>query len=212
MFTSRAEYRLILREDNAADRLMPIGRRLGLIGDDTWRRFESFKSALAEHTAWMQRASVTGTDAVNERLRALGSAIIKDRRVSMADLLRRPELDHDGVLSVASAGDVAIPELSAHPLGALVAERVAIAHKYAGYLERQERQAKELARYESVRLPEDMDYSAIRGLSTEVVEKLSAVKPRSLGQAARISGITPVAVSMLMTHLNLARKRRQMHT
>lgn len=209
MFTSRAEYRLILREDNAADRLMPVARRLGLIDDERWRTFESFQRALAEHTTWLQWASVTGTDAVNERLRALGSAPIKDRRLTLADILRRPEIDHDGALAVAAAGDLRAPDLSAHPLGALVAERVEIAHKYAGYLERQERQARELARFETVRLPEDMDYSIIRGLSAEVIEKLSAVKPRSLGQASRISGITPVAVSMLMTHLNLARKRRQ---
>ena len=213
MFTSRAEYRLLLREDNAADRLMPTGRKLGLIDDDTWARYQSFQTALTGHREWVERASVTGTDAVNERLRALGSAAIKDRRVTMSELLRRPEIDHAAMISVAVAGDLAVPDIERykqgrHALGALVTERVEIEHKYAGYLERQKRQADELARFEGVRLPEDMDYRAIRGLSNEVVEKLTSVKPRSLGQASRISGVTPVAVSVLMTHLNLQRKRR----
>ncbi|MEM9487703.1 MAG: tRNA uridine-5-carboxymethylaminomethyl(34) synthesis enzyme MnmG [Myxococcota bacterium] len=209
MFTSRAEYRLILREDNAADRLMPIGRRLGLIDDDRWRRFERFQAALAQVQDWVQHVSMVGTPAVNDCLRARGSAIIENRRITVADLLRRPEIAWADAVAVAAAADAAPPPLDgAGDLASLVSERIEIAHKYAGYLRRQEQEASRLARFEDVRLPEDMDYGAIRGLSREVIEKLSSVRPRSLGQASRISGVTPVAVSMLMTHLNLARRRQ----
>jgi tRNA uridine 5-carboxymethylaminomethyl modification enzyme len=213
MFTSRAEYRLILREDNAADRLMPVGRSLGLIDDERWRRFERFRAAVDAHTEWFERATITGTDAVNDQLAARGSAAIKDRRVSLAELLRRPELGHGDVVAVAAAGGVSSSALDGHEVPELipaVIERVEIEHKYAGYLHRQEHEASRLARFEDVRLPDDMDYSAIRGLSREAVEKLSSARPRSLGQASRISGVTPVAVSVLMTHLNLERKRREL--
>lgn len=208
MFTSRAEYRLLLREDNAVDRLMPIGRKIGLVDDHRWRQFERYQRALSAHAAWVERASVTGSTAVNERLLALGSAPIKNRRVTMAELLRRPELDHNDMLSVASAGGLQTPDVVNHELGPRIAERVEIEQRYAGYLKRQARQAQQMSRFEDVRLPENLDYSTIRGLSAEVVEKLTNVKPRSLGQASRISGVTPVAVSVLMTHLNMARKRR----
>jgi len=204
MFTSRAEYRLILREDNAADRLMPIGRALGLVGDDRWRRFERFRAALAEEKERLSRASIAPSEAVDEQLLARGSAVLRARRISLAELLRRPELGYDDVAAVAAAGGLAAVEVEAE-----VAERAEIEIKYEGYLRRQETEAQRLARLEEVRLPEDLDYSSIRGLSREVVEKLSSVRPRSLGQASRVSGVTPVAVSVLMTHLNLVHKRRQ---
>ena len=203
MFTSRAEYRLILREDNAADRLLPIGRALGLVDDTRWRRFEGFRADLAAHGERMQRAAVMPTDAVNECLRARGSAPIQNRRVTLAELLRRPELGFAEVAEVAAAGGLAAVDVDP-----AVAERIEIEAKYAGYLQRQEQEAARLARFEDVRLAEDLDYGAIRGLSREAVEKLSGARPRSLGQASRISGVTPVAVSLLMTHLNLARKRQ----
>ncbi|HUH01219.1 MAG TPA: tRNA uridine-5-carboxymethylaminomethyl(34) synthesis enzyme MnmG [Kofleriaceae bacterium] len=202
MFTSRAEYRLILREDNAADRLLGIGRRLGLVSDQRWARFERFAAELAAARERAERATVLGTVAVNAALEALGSAPLRDRRVSLAELLKRPELDYDAVMRVASAGDV--PELTVAPA---VAERVEIELKYDGYLKRQETEAARLARFEEVRLPPELDYSAIQGLSREAVERLSSVQPRSLGQASRVAGVTPVAVSVLATHLNLTRRR-----
>ena len=203
MFTSRAEYRLLLREDNAADRLLAIGRQLGLVGDVRWRRFEEFQRALAADKARIEQASVLPSPSLNDRLAAAGSTPIKDRRVTLAELLRRPELDYAAVAEIAAIGGVAASEVAP-----AVAERVEIELKYAGYLRRQESEASRLARFEDVRLPDDMDYTSIPGLSSEVVEKLSAVRPHSLGQAARVSGVTPVAVSVLMTYLNLARKRR----
>ncbi|GAB4510969.1 MAG: tRNA uridine-5-carboxymethylaminomethyl(34) synthesis enzyme MnmG [Haliangiales bacterium] len=202
MFTSRAEYRLILREDNAACRLMPIGRQLGLIDDDRWRRYERFQAQLAHHTERVASASVKPSVAVNERLRALGSAPIENRRVTLLELLRRPELGFAEVAQVADAAGLAAVDIDPR-----VAERVEIEAKYAGYLGRQVKEAERLARFEGVRLPDDLDYGAIRGLSREVVEKLSRTRPRSIGQAARISGVTPAAVSVLMTHIELARRR-----
>jgi tRNA uridine 5-carboxymethylaminomethyl modification enzyme len=203
MFTSRAEYRLILREDNAADRLLPIGRKLGLVDDDRWRRFEAFTAALAALHDRLQRLSVPPTAAVNDRLAAAGSTPLADRRAALAELLRRPELGWADLHAIAAAAGHVLPEVDP-----AVAERIEIEMQYAGYLERQENEARRLTRFEELRLPDDLDYQAVRGLSREVVEVLAAARPRSLGQASRISGVTPVAVSILLAHLDIARRRR----
>jgi tRNA uridine 5-carboxymethylaminomethyl modification enzyme len=202
MFTSRAEYRLILREDNAADRLMPIGRALGLVDDDRWRRFESFGRSLSDARESMLQMSVTGTDAVNDRLAEIGSAALKDRRCSFAELLKRPELRYEHLSAIAAAGQLSLPEVAPD-----VAERLETEIKYSGYLKRQQVDAERLARFEDLLLPGDLEYDKIRGLSNEDVEKLSAARPRSVGQASRISGVTPVAVTVIMTHLDMARRR-----
>lgn len=215
MFTSRAEYRLILREDNAADRLMPIGRQLGLVDDERWRRFEHFRAVLGQLDTWVTSCSVVGRPAVNECLRSRGSAPLDNRRATLAELLRRPELGWHDIVAIAASDDKRPPDPgeilpdSARDLVHWASERIETEHKYAGYLRRQQKEARRLARFEDVRLPEDMDYGIIRGLSNEIVEKLSEVKPRSLGQASRISGVTPVAVSILMTHLNLTSERAE---
>jgi tRNA uridine 5-carboxymethylaminomethyl modification enzyme len=203
MFTSRAEYRLILREDNAACRLMPIGRELGLIDDERWRRFERFRAELTAQTQRIHTASVRASDAVNACLAARGSSPLDSRRATLLELLRRPELGFADVAAVAEAGG-----LGAVDVDPLVAERIEIEAKYAGYLGRQEKDAARLQRFEDVHLPQDLDYGAIRGLSREAIEKLSSARPRSLGQASRISGVTPAAVTILMTHLDLARRRQ----
>ena len=202
MMTSRAEFRLLLREDNTAERLLPVGRRLGLVDDARWRRYEARAAAYAAALARVERATVTGTPAVNDALARHGSTPIADRRVSLAELLRRPELDAVAVEAIAAAaGLAAAPDPDA-------LDRVEIELKYEGYLRRQRADADRLARADEVRLPDDLDYGAIPGLSREVIEKLAAQRPRSVGQAARISGVTPVAVSILMTHLALTRRRR----
>ncbi|HUS65695.1 MAG TPA: tRNA uridine-5-carboxymethylaminomethyl(34) synthesis enzyme MnmG [Kofleriaceae bacterium] len=203
MFTSRAEYRLLLREDNTAARLLPIGRRLGLVDDARWRAFEAEEAALHAARERAHAVSIGPLAGASERLVALGSAPIVDRRVSLADLLRRPELGWPEVASVAAAAGLSLP-----PLAVAVAERLETEIKYDGYLARQETDARRLQRHEELALPGDLDYRAISGLSAEVVEKLSAARPRSLGQASRISGVTPVAVTLLMTHLDAARRRR----
>ena len=202
MMTSRAEFRLLLREDNTAERLLPIGRRLGLVDDARWARFEAAQAALAAARERAERASVTGTPAVNAALERRGSTPLAHRRASLAELLRRPELDWAAVEEVAAAGGIS-------PAGdAAALERTEIEIKYEGYLKRQRADAERVAAADDVRLPDDLDYAGIPGLSREVIEKLEAQRPRSLGHAARISGVTPVAVSILMTHLALTRRRR----
>jgi tRNA uridine 5-carboxymethylaminomethyl modification enzyme len=203
MLTSRAEFRLLLREDNAADRLMPIGRRLGLVDDARWRAFEVWRTELAEARARADKASVTGTDAVNAQLAAHGSAPLVARRVTLGELLRRPELTWQAVEAIAAAGGIA-----PWPHGPAALERLAIELTYDGYLRRQEADAERLARADAVRVPDELDFRAIPGLSNEVLEKLEAVRPRSVGQASRISGVTPAAVAILLTHIGLHARRR----
>ncbi len=203
MMTSRAEFRLLLREDNTVDRLLPIGRKLGLVDDDRWRAYEAWQVELAAAHARARRASVTGSEAVNAALVRLGSAPIVSRRATLEELLRRPELDWAAVEEVARAGGIAPGEASAAAL-----ERVEVEVTYEGYLKRQEAEAARMGRSEAVRVPDELDFRAIPGLSREVVEKLEAIRPRSVGQASRISGITPAAIAILLTHIGLVERRR----
>jgi tRNA uridine 5-carboxymethylaminomethyl modification enzyme len=203
MMTSRAEFRLLLREDNTVDRLMPIGRRLGLVDDARWRAFETWRAELAAAHDRAARASVVGGDAVNAALARFGSAPVVGRRATLAELLRRPELDWRAVEQIADAGGVARTDASAAAL-----ERLEIELCYEGYLRRQEADAAKLARAEGVLVPTTIDFRAIPGLSNEVVEKLEAIRPRSVGQASRISGVTPAAVAILLTHIGLVERRK----
>jgi tRNA uridine 5-carboxymethylaminomethyl modification enzyme len=202
MLTSRAEFRLLLREDNTVDRLMPTGRKLGLVDDDRWRRFEAWQAELAAAHVRAHAAAVTGTDAVNEQLARFGSSPITGRRATLAELIRRPELDWRAVEQIAVAGGISPGEASPAAL-----ERIAIEIQYDGYLRRQEADAAKVARADGVRVPEEIDYRGIPGLSNEVVEKLEAIRPRSVGQASRISGVTPAAVAILLTHIGLVERR-----
>jgi tRNA uridine 5-carboxymethylaminomethyl modification enzyme len=202
MMTSRAEFRLLLREDNTVDRLLPIGRRLGLVDDLRWRSYEAWRSELAAAHDRASRASVLGSDAVNEQLARFGSAPVVNRRATLAELLRRPELDWRAVEQVASAGGVAASEATPAAL-----ERLEIELSYEGYLRRQEADAAKLARADGVLVPAAIDYRDVPGLSNEAVEKLEAIRPRSVGQASRISGVTPAAVAILLTHIGLVERR-----
>ncbi len=203
MLTSRAEFRLLLREDNAVDRLLPIGRRLGLVDDDRWRAFTAWQAEVAAARERAERASVTGTDAVNAQLARFASSPIAGRRVTLAELYRRPELDWRAIEAIAGAGGIAPPPCSAAAL-----QRIEIELAYEGYLRRQEADAARMARADSVRVPDGIDYRGIPGLSNEVVEKLEAIRPRSVGQASRISGVTPAAIAILLTHIGLEQRRR----
>lgn len=203
MLTSRAEFRLLLREDNAVDRLLPIGRALGLVDDARWRDYEGWSVELAGARERAERAFVTGTDAVNAQLVAHGTAPISGRRASLAELLRRPELDWRAVEKIAAAGLLAPADASAEAL-----ERIEVEVAYEGYLRRQEADAARVARADGVRVPDDVDYRGIAGLSNEVVEKLERIRPRSVGQASRISGVTPAAIAILLTHIGLHERRR----
>ncbi|HEY5926686.1 MAG TPA: tRNA uridine-5-carboxymethylaminomethyl(34) synthesis enzyme MnmG [Kofleriaceae bacterium] len=204
MLTSRAEFRLLLREDNTVDRLMPIGRKLGLVDDDRWRTFEAWRIELAAAHARARDASVLGTDAVNAALAKYASSPIANRRASLAELCKRPELDWRAVEEIASAGGITAWTGSDAAL-----ERAEIELCYDGYLRRQEADAAKLAKADNVKVPDGIVYKDIPGLSNEVVEKLEAIRPRSVGQASRISGVTPAAVAILMTHIGLVHRRGQ---
>jgi tRNA uridine 5-carboxymethylaminomethyl modification enzyme len=191
MFTSRAEYRLMLREDNADLRLTGIGRDLGLVDDARWARFAARREAIERETvrlaATRLRPETVDDDAAR---RVLGQALTRDQ--SLMDLLRRPEAEYGELMRLAGLSPVD---------DASVAEQVAIQAKYAGYLQRQHDEIERHRRSEDTLLPDAFDYSAVRGLSSEVRQRLSEHRPATLGQASRISGVTPAAISLLLVHL-----------
>jgi len=197
MFTSRAEYRLTLREDNADQRLTPVGRELGLVDDRRYRVFEDKMARVAAETARLESILVRPA-AFDTADRALLDKPIT-REATAADLLRRPELDHATVTSLSMVG--AMPATDWPELDEQVTGQLDVAAKYAGYIERQEREIARHARQESLRLPADIDYAAVAGLSTEARQRLEASRPETLGQASRLEGVTPSAVSLLLIHL-----------
>jgi tRNA uridine 5-carboxymethylaminomethyl modification enzyme len=198
MFTSRAEYRLILREDNADLRLTEIGRELGLVGDERWAAFCDKKEAIEKENERLASTWVQPNSEESGKLESLGEAKLS-REYNLHDLLKRPGLNYSDVASL--KGDAVENQQ--------VAEQVEIQAKYSGYIERQKEEIEQMRRYENTALPADLDYSVIGGLSNEVIQKLETVKPETLGTASRIQGITPAAVSQILVHLkklNLARK------
>jgi tRNA uridine 5-carboxymethylaminomethyl modification enzyme len=191
MFTSRAEYRLLLREDNADQRLREKGRSLGLVDDQDYREFLQKKREIREEQERLGKAIIYPTPGENDRLKSLGTSPIKNP-TSLAELLRRPEISFRSL--AAFDPNCACTE-------EVVAEQVEIEIKYEGYIRRQEDQVGQMKRLENMRLSPFTDYKNIPGISTEVKEKLDRVKPLSIGQATRISGITPAAISILMVYL-----------
>ncbi|RXZ43660.1 tRNA uridine-5-carboxymethylaminomethyl(34) synthesis enzyme MnmG [Crenobacter cavernae] len=192
MFTSRAEYRLQLREDNADLRLTEVGRALGLIGDAQWDAFCRKRDAVEAEKARLKATWVHPSRLpADEALRVLGKAI--EREYSLADLLRRPDVSYENLMTLPGAGE---PVSEAD-----VAEQVEIQVKYQGYIDRQNEEIARASSLEDVRLPDDIDYALVKGLSKEVQQKLNAQRPETLGQASRIQGITPAAVALLMVHL-----------
>jgi tRNA uridine 5-carboxymethylaminomethyl modification enzyme len=197
MFTSRAEYRLQLREDNADLRLTGIGRALGLVDDARFARFETKREAIERETARLATAWATPTNTLGGELeRATG--IVLARENSALDLLRRPQLDY--------AQLVALPSLAPGADDPAVAEQVEISVKYSGYLDRQRDEIARQQRNEDTAIDPAFDYAIVHGLSMEVRQKLERVRPQTVGQAQRIPGMTPAAVSLLLVHL--ARQRR----
>ena len=191
MFTSRAEYRLLLREDNADLRLMPLGRRAGLLSDRAWRLFERKQQEISRGLEMIRRIKLTPGADSNSWLQQLGSKPIR-QQVSIEDLLRRPEIDFKAVAERYTELKDLSPE---------VACQVEIKTKYSGYVTRQEAEVAKFQKWESIRLPYDLDYKDIPGLSNEIKEKLSTQKPDSLGRASRISGITPAAIIAVQIYL-----------
>lgn len=197
MFTSRAEYRLHLREDNADLRLTPIARELGLVGDAEWEQFERRQNRLAQEKSRLERTMVKPLDAENQWLEEMQTAQIKDA-ISLAALLRRPELRYHKLIERYPA-DV---ELSVQE-----AECVEVELKFSGYLKRQQEEIERMRRMETVRIPQHFEYARITGLSVEVTQRLEQVRPETLGQASRISGVTPAALSLLAVHLKRGQAR-----
>jgi tRNA uridine 5-carboxymethylaminomethyl modification enzyme len=192
MFTSRAEYRLQLREDNADLRLTDHGRRLGLVDDARWDAFCIKRDAVARELERLKSTYVNpSVVAVHDALRVLGQPI--EREYPLVDLLRRPNVGYASLMSLPAAG----PGVA----DAIVAEQVEIATRYEGYIDRQRDEIARHRTQEEQPLPLDLDYRAVRGLSNEVQQKLNQHKPATLGQAGRISGVTPAAVALLLVHL-----------
>ncbi len=197
MFTSRAEYRLQLREDNADLRLTPAGRTLGLVDDARYAAFERKRAAIVAEEG---RLAATWASPDNALGRALAGTldVVVGREVSARDLLRRPGIDYAALMRV--------PALGPGVEDAAVAEQVEIGVKYAGYLDRQREEIERARRNEDTAIPGDFDYAGVRGLSAEVAQKLARVRPQTIGQARRIPGMTPAAVSLLLVHLARARR------
>lgn len=190
MFTSRAEYRLLLREDNADDRLTEKGRSLGLVNDERWQAFSNKQKSIQ---SLQQQFSTTWIQAGSKQAALLNKNLPKEisREYSIADLVKRPELS---LSDICEACDISIMDQQ-------VAEQIEIAAKYAGYIERQKQDIERQRGYEQTKLPADINYERVNGLSNEVKQKLTDSKPDTLGSAARVPGVTPAAISLLLVYL-----------
>lgn len=192
MFTSRAEYRLLLREDNADLRLTAIGRELGLVDDERWSKFNAKMEQVEQERQRMRSTWIHPQHPSLEAVNALVNTPLT-REQSLEELLRRPEVTYDALMAIEGVG----PALS----DSAAADQVEIQIKYAGYIERQHDEVEKQLRNENTLLPLDMNYRDVNGLSNEVIAKLNDAKPQTIGQASRISGITPAAISILLVHL-----------
>ena len=196
MMTSRSEYRLSLRMDNADVRFTPLGYELGLISEERYAAFLNKQTLIEAEVERLNRTVIGGTPEVNEKLMALGTTPLK-HGVTLADLLRRPELSYGDLVHFTD-----LP-----PLSRAIGEQVEINVKYAGYLSRQEAAIERFERMEKKLLPPDFPYQELKGLSREAVNRLSEVRPSSVGQASRVSGVTPADISVLLVHLEQLQRR-----
>jgi len=196
MFTSRAEYRLLLREDNADLRLTPKARELGLVSDFRWKRFKAKSLAIENELKRFNNKVIHPNTAEAEKLlEKLDKPLSREYRLS--DLLKRPELNYE-ILASLDEDDIEKPMSKICPQ---VAEQVEVQIKYAGYISRQQDEIAKHQKNENMKLPVDLDYALVKGFSTEVVQKLNKIKPQTLGQAGRISGVTPAAISLLLVYM-----------
>jgi len=217
MFTSRAEFRLQLREDNADVRLTEVGRQMGLVDDARWEAFSRKQEAVSRETERLKSIWVNPRNLpAAESERVLGKAI--DREYNLADLLRRPDVSYQGLMSLDGAkyqnqevtDGFAGDDVSRETTRAII-EQIEIAAKYSGYIDRQRDEVGRAAHYENLKLPEDLDYNQVSALSIEVRQRLSRQRPETLGQASRMSGVTPAAISLLLIHLKRSRVKGFAH-
>ncbi len=199
MMTSRSEYRLVLRQDNADERLTPIGREIGLIFDARWRKFTQNQTLKETELKRVRTEIIAPSKELNNMLVSRETSPISSG-VKISDLLKRPQITYD---------DLKPFDLNRPLLDSVILEKVQIEIKYEGYIERQNRQIQEMRRLEKKDLPESVDYSEIKGLRLEAVEKLSAIKPKNIGQASRISGVSPADVSVLIIWLATKLKKEK---
>jgi len=203
MFTSRAEYRLSLREDNADQRLTPIGRELKLVDEARWRFFNEKRERIETELQRLRTRRIHPKSEAGTRLAAALKQPLS-REQSLAELLARPELSHRKLMALADS-DSGARSRCGSPAAEQAAEQVEIQLKYQGYIDRQRGEIEKLRRQEDTSLPVDLDYASLPGLSNELKQKLAAAKPENLGRAARIPGMTPAALSLILVYL----KRRQ---
>lgn len=192
MLTSRSEYRLLLRQDNADARLTPIGKKVGLIDDAQYKVFTDKQEAIEREMLRIKDAKISATDEVNSVLAKVGQNI--DRGIKIAELLKRPDIDYNIIKEIDE-------ETKSLDIPFDVAEQVEILTKYDGYLKRQEQQVKEAGKLDKFKIPEDIDYSNIEHISSETKDKLSKIRPKTLAQASRIGGVKPADISILMVML-----------
>jgi tRNA uridine 5-carboxymethylaminomethyl modification enzyme len=198
MFTSRAEYRLSLREDNADLRLTEAGRKLGLVDDVRWEVFNRKRDAISAEAERLKGVWINpNVVAMHEIERVLGKPI--EREYSLFELLRRPEVSYEKLMTLPGAGAPAAAEA--------VIEQVDIQAKYHGYIERQKEDVAKMAGHEGMAIPGDLDYATLNGLSIEVRQRLAQHRPATVGQAGRIQGVTPAAISILLVYLKKLRGR-----
>ncbi len=198
MMTSRAEYRLLLRQDNADLRLTEKGRAAGLVDDERWKRFTEKRTALERAVAELGKINIGPSDENNAKLQAMGTAPLRSG-ASMLELLRRKEVTYSAL-----QGAFGLPELPSQ-----VAEQAEIHAKYEGYINKQRQEVERALKLENKKLPADIDYHSIKELSSEAAEKLDKVRPESIGQASRISGVSPADISVLMIALELKNRKEQ---
>lgn len=198
LFTSRAEYRLLLREDNADGRLCDIGHQVGLLTSERYQAYLDKKAVMDDGVEFLNTTQVRPIAALSDALEQMNSARLK-HKCALADILRRPEITIMHLCSLPLEGKLItkLKEIHDSPFR----EEIQLQIKFKGYIDRQQEQVERFKKMEAIPLPEDLDYTSMSGLSAEVVEKLTTIRPRSLGQASRISGITPAAISILQVHL-----------
>jgi len=201
MMTSRSEYRLLLRQDNADLRLTEIGYQVGLVKDERYKAFIKKKEDIDAEIERLKKLQITGKKEVNEFLFKMGSAELK-KPTSLYELIKRSELDYYNIKGL----DPERKELSRQ-----VTEQVNIVSKYEGYITKQLEQISQFTKYENKFIPEDLDYNEVKGLRTEAFQKLDSIKPVNIGQASRISGVSPADINVLLIFLELRRRSLQIN-